>query len=140
MANAFCCTISVLISDHDEIYELRMKHVFLSLFPQKIFQQKFCHKPWGRGPCNILSRFVQTGGTETFPFFMSTLSTSTEKSGYLKNLNIYNVPFFVHNWMKQDICGILVFPYTINDLKTHLFSLCIKHDGTTLHVNLLAAS
>ena len=79
MANAFCCTISVLISDHDEIYELRMKHVFLSLFPQKIFQQKFCHKPWGLGPCNILSRFVQTGGTETFPFFMSTLSTSGKK-------------------------------------------------------------
>ena len=121
MALAFCCTISVLISDHDEIYELRMKHVFLSLFPQKIFQQKFCHKPWGRGPCNILSRFVQTGGTETFPFFMSTLSTSTEKSGYLKNLNIYHVLLFVYNWMKQHIYGILVFPDTSLTLWRHIF-------------------
>ena len=107
MANAFCWTISVLISDHDEIYELRMKHVFLSLFPQKIFQQKFCHKPWGLGPCNILSRFVQREEQRHFPFSCRHFRHQ-EKSGYLKN----NVPLFVYNWMKQHIYGILVFPDT----------------------------
>ena len=140
MANAFCCTISVLISDHDEIYELRMKHVFLSLFPQKIFQQKFCHKPWGRGPCNILSRFVQTGGTETFPFFMSTLSTSGKKWIFEKPQHICA---FVCVQLDETthLSNTCFSRYAVfNALKTHFFGPCIKHGGTTLHVNMLAAS
>ena len=36
--------------------DLKKSHLFLSLFPQKIFMRKFCHKPWGLGERNILYR------------------------------------------------------------------------------------
>ena len=93
---------------------------FFLCSPRKYFSRSSVISPGGLVPVIFCPALYRREEQRHFPFSCRHFRHQ-EKSGYLKNLNIYNVPLFVYNWMERDIYGIIVFPFTRLTLWRHIF-------------------
>ena len=93
---------------------------FFLCSPRKYFSRSSVISPGGAVPVIFCPALYRREEQRHFPFSCRHFRHQ-EKSGYLKNLNIYHVLLFVYNWTKQHIYGILVFPDTSLTLWRHIF-------------------
>ena len=110
---------------------------FFLCSPRKYFSRSSVISPGGLVPVIFCPALYRREEQRHFPFSCRHFRHQ-EKSGYLKNLNMC-LGLYTIGWNKT-FMEYFFHIYKINALKTHLFCPCIKHGGTTLHVNVLAAS
>ena len=108
---------------------------FFLCSPRKYFSRSSVISPGGLVPVIFCPALYRREEQRHFPFHVDTFDIR-------KKVDIWKTMCLclcTIGWNKTFMEYLFFHIYKINALKTHLFCPCIKHGGTTLHVNMLAA-